>query len=306
MRFTGIKTAFGRNETFALRYGWLTKGFQAALEDPKVFDTEDAIVTLGVGKNMVSSIKHWLQATKIAANGKDGIQPTNIGHRIFGEDGWDPYLEDEATIWLIHWFLATNPEIATAWNWFFNFFHKPEFTSPEAQGALLDFVNENVKSKISPTTLKADATLILRMYTQSKGQTRTPLEDALDSPLSILRLVNRLPASRSFQSKPDNREGLPTAILGYAMTEVFDARNVEMMPLEDLMYGRDDFASPGSIFRLTENALITKIERVLQYIPGKYELRDTAGIHQLYRNGKVNPIKYLEKHYRFMKRGEAA
>ena len=29
MKFKPEKTAFGRHESFALRYGWLTKGFQA-------------------------------------------------------------------------------------------------------------------------------------------------------------------------------------------------------------------------------------------------------------------------------------
>ena len=296
MQFTGEKVAFGRHESFALRFGWLTKGFQAVTENPRIFEAEDATVTLGVGKNMVNSIRYWLQATRIVERGLFGMEPSEIGQRIFDEEGWDPYLEDEATIWLLHWLLVTNPKMATAWNWFFSFFHKPEFAAPEVQTALLDFAKENIKAKTSPTTLKGDATLILRMYVQTKGQTRTPLEDALDSPLSILRLIHRLPNLRSYQSKPDNREGLPIGVLGYAITELFDARGVEMMPIEELMYGKNGYPAPGSVFRLTEYALITKIERLLQYLPGKYELRDTAGIHQLYRSSKVKPIKYLEKH----------
>jgi hypothetical protein len=51
------KTAFGRHETFALRYGWLTKGYQAAQKDPKIFQSDEATVTLGVGVNMVNSIQ---------------------------------------------------------------------------------------------------------------------------------------------------------------------------------------------------------------------------------------------------------
>jgi hypothetical protein len=302
MRFADDRATFGRHETFALRYGWLTKGFQAALENPKIFESEDAIVLLGVGRNMVNSIKHWLLATKITTNGKDGMVPTDIGRRIFGGDGWDPYLEDEATIWLIHWLLSTNPSIATSWNWFFNSFHKPEFTGAEVQGALLDFATENVKSKYSQSTLKGDAALILRMYTQSRGQARTPIEDALDSPLSLLRLVARLPDSRTFQSRPDNREGLPVGVFAHAVTELFDAKNIDMISIEDLMYGKDGYPSPGSVFRLTENALITKLEKMLQFIPGAYELRETAGIHQLYRTKKIKPTKYLEKHYSSMKR----
>ena len=70
MKFTGSKGAFGRHETFALRYGWLTKGMQELNKEElgkqaPVFEAEDATVRLGVGKNMVSSIRYWLQATRI-------------------------------------------------------------------------------------------------------------------------------------------------------------------------------------------------------------------------------------------------
>ena len=108
--FNPEKVAFGRHETFALRYGWLTKGFQAISDDPKIFEADDATVTLGVGKNMVSSIRFWLQATRLAERTKEGFFPTKLGDAIFNEEGWDPYLEDEATIWLIHWLLSTNSE----------------------------------------------------------------------------------------------------------------------------------------------------------------------------------------------------
>ena len=304
--FDPKRVSFGRHETFSLRFGWLTKGFQALKVQPDVFGREDATVTLGVGKNMVNSIRYWLQAARIAERAPFGMETTDIGECIFGEEGWDPYLEDEATIWLVHWLLVTNPEIATAWYWFFSHFHKPEFTGQEVQTALCDFAKDNISVKTSPTTLKSDAALILRMYVKSKGSTRIPLEDALDSPLSMLRLISRHPDSRSYESKPDIREDLPIGVLGYAVSELFDQRGVEMIPLDELMYGKFGFPAPGSVFRLTENALIAKLERLVKYLPGKFVMRDTAGIHQLYRNGKVKAIKYLEKHYRTATRGAAA
>lgn len=62
MRFTGEKAAFGRHETFPLRFGWLTKGAQALMSGEPVFEAEDATVGLGAGESMVSSIRYWLQA----------------------------------------------------------------------------------------------------------------------------------------------------------------------------------------------------------------------------------------------------
>ena len=60
MKFTKNKVAFGRHQTFAVRYGWLSKGFQAIVADRGILKSEDAIAKLGVGKNMVESIGYWL------------------------------------------------------------------------------------------------------------------------------------------------------------------------------------------------------------------------------------------------------
>ena len=57
--------SFAGHETFTLRYGWLKKAVDAVHEDPIVFTRDDALVRLGVGKNMVRSIRHWGLATGI-------------------------------------------------------------------------------------------------------------------------------------------------------------------------------------------------------------------------------------------------
>ncbi len=295
------KVAFGRHETFPLRYSWLTKGFQAIKKDKNVFSSEDATVVLGVGRNMVNSIKYWLQATKIVKQrnkSSSELVPTEIGKSLFGRKGYDPYLEDEATIWLLHWLIATNAELATAIYWFFSRFHKLEFSSQECSSALQEFVKEKIKTKASSTTLKNDIAVLLRMYAQSKITSKTSFEDVLDSPLTELKLVTHFSGIRMYQSKQDNREGLPLGILGFAMTELFIHYGANEIPIEDIMYGKNGLSAPGSVFRLSENALLTKLERLIHFIPGIYELRETSGIHQVYKLGNLEPIEYLEKHYK--------
>lgn len=300
MRLNPERASFGRHETFPLRYGWLPKGFQAVLNDPHIFEKPDeATVTLGVGKNMVHSIRFWLRATGMMDI--KSYSATQLGKRLLSEEkpnGWDPYLEDEATIWLVHWLLASNPELSTAWFWFFNNFHKPRFTAQEAQVALRDFVKANVKNKVATTTLKADVAVLLRMYVQSKGNTRTPMEDALDSPLSVLGLVNQEPGGRSYMSQASLRPTLPDAVLGYAVIELFRHREAQALPLEELMYSRQGFAAPGAVFRLSESALIGKLEALVEVFPGVFEIRETAGIHQLYQLDEIDPLKVLNAHYR--------
>lgn len=297
MIFNPDKMAFGRHETFALRYGWLSKGFQAMAEKKSIFESDDATVRLGVGKNMVAAIKYWLRACRMI----DPVEntPTDLGNELLSVDGFDPYLEDEATIWLLHWLLATNAELATSWFWFFNRFHKPDFTGQELATALADFVNDKVINKKKPAlaTLSNDATLIPRMYTQSTGNTRTPIEDALDSPFSLLGLVTQSAGGRSYQSRPMARPDLPIGILGFAVCEMFETKNTSAIPIEDFMYSKDNYPAIGSVFRLTESDLVAKLERLVNYIPGVFDIRDTAGQHQLYLSEATDAMTFIIEHY---------
>lgn len=308
MKFNPEMMAFGRHETFPVRYGWLSKGFQAMTEKDgnRIFESDEATVRLGVGKNMVTAIRYWLRACRMIEPVKN--EPTDLGIAILSENGLDPYLEDEATIWLLHWLLATNAELATSWYWFFNRFHRPEFTGQELTTALIDFVNDQVTSKKKPSisTLKNDATLLPRMYTQSKGNTRTPFEEALDSPFALLKLVTQSAGGRSYQSRPSSRPDLPLGVLGFAVCEMFEMKNTSAIPIEDLMYSRDSYPAIGSVFRLTENDLVSKLEKLVEFIPGIFDIRDTAGQHQIYLSENIDAIKFVKKHYNNSRKGIAA
>jgi hypothetical protein len=291
------KTAFGRHESFALRFGWLTKGFQAFERRKEIFTDENSVVELGVGRNMVNSIRHWLRAAQLIEIKIDVKRTTSLGQAIFSKDGWDPYLEDEATIWLIHWLIATNPEHATAWYWFFNLYHKPEFTGQEVTKAINDFAKEKIDGKFSANTVKQDISVLLRSYVETRGNKKTTAEEALDSPLSLLRLITYSQSTKIYQSRLDSRESLPIGVFGYTICEYFKELDKPTIPIENLMYQGGDLIAPGLVFRMTESALLSKLEQLVDYIPGVFELRDTAGIHQLYQIKPINPISFLDKHY---------
>ena len=313
MLFTPTKVAFGRHETFALRYSWLTKGFEAVAKDPSIFTSDEATVTLGVGRNMVNAIRYWLQAAGLVEPADTGFQGTALGKKFFGQEGFDRYLEDEATIWLIHWQIASNPALATSWYWFFNRFHKPEFTSEEASTALLDFSKQNIPGKFSQATLRKDISVLLRMYARSERNTRLPLEETLDSPLSLLGLITRAPAGRTYSSRAMERTGLPIGILGFAVARLFREGKpgqapVFQLPIDELMYARGNACAPGAVFRLTENAMMSQLEDLIHKMPGIFEIRETAGIHQLYLMGEkpIEPTQFLQFHYQGGSREDAA
>ncbi|MHB8804596.1 MAG: DUF4007 family protein, partial [Coriobacteriia bacterium] len=100
-----LATAFARHETFHLRYGWLKKGFDLAASDPEGFLAEDAAVRLGVGKNMVRAIRYWCRAFKVTAEHANPVRPrvsldvpTEFGRRLMSDQGYDPYLENPASL----------------------------------------------------------------------------------------------------------------------------------------------------------------------------------------------------------------
>ncbi len=53
---------FSGHQTFPFRYGWFPKAAEQAQADPWLFARPDALARLGVGKNMVASIRHWCEA----------------------------------------------------------------------------------------------------------------------------------------------------------------------------------------------------------------------------------------------------
>ncbi len=299
MFFNKKKVIFGRHETFQLRYSWLTKGVQEFDNDAGIFTSDDATVKLGVGKNMVNSIRYWLLATQILSLSKGEYSLTPIGKAIFGENGFDIYLEDEATIWLIHWLLASNPTMATSWYWYFNYFHKPEFSNKDVLDSLHSFAKQHVVSKFSLGTLKKDVDIILRMYSQSKANARQPIEDSLDSPLSLLNLISHLPNSKTYYSFPEERNKIPLGIIGFTVMSIFQQIKISSIPVENLMYMKGNQPALGAIFRMTESAFIAKLEQLTRYIPNLLAIREDAGIHQLHllEAEACDPLIYLEKHY---------
>src|SRR5687768_4956620 len=96
------KLTFSGHESFQCRHLWLKKGYDFVVGENS-FNSEDAVVELGVGKNMVSSIRFWMKSFNLLTP-DDKI--TAFAHKLLADDGWDPYLEDEASMWLLHYQLV--------------------------------------------------------------------------------------------------------------------------------------------------------------------------------------------------------
>ena len=99
---------FSGHESFACKSHWLKRGYDFVRGENN-FNDDDAVVRLGVGKNMVASIKFWLKAIGLL---KDTGLVATSDYLFDNENGKDPYLEDVGTLWLLH-FLLIHTDYAT-------------------------------------------------------------------------------------------------------------------------------------------------------------------------------------------------
>ena len=190
---------FARHETFHPRYGWLRRGYEAARDDPQIFLRKDAHILLGVGKNMARAIRYWCHALKLlreepeSTSRRKASRTTTIAELLLGSTGLDPYLEDPASLWYLHWQLLREPCLATAWHYLFFRHAKPDFTADELVSALTEHIGrEYPRARVATSSLRKDVSCIIRMYA------RVPTGSAVsagDDSMSVRRTRTSSPVS---------------------------------------------------------------------------------------------------------------
>ena len=293
--------SFSGHQTFPFRYTWLKKGVDAVRDKPTIFSSEDASVTLGVGKNMVSSIRHWgsvagLIRTDTYERGR--LLPTPLGKAIFDDkDGFDPYLDDPATLWLIHWQISTNINQATAWYWAFNILRENQFVTDTFKKELYEWTRQQKETMrpVSDNTLQRDVNCFIRTYCQSR-HTAAIVEESFDCPLVELNLIVELPNGDGYEFQRGEKETLPIEVFAAMLIAFWDARfsDRDAMSFRELMYAP---ISPGRIFRLDEDTMTLYLERLEGLTDGTLRYDETADLKQVYRGGNLNPMELLENYY---------
>ena len=297
-----INLSFSGHQAFPFRYTWLKKGVDAVKQKPTIFADDSATITLGVGKNMVRSIHHWCQiAGLIEGDGVDSnnrrrFTPTGFGDKIFADDGFDPYLEDAATLWLIHWKLATNVNRATTWFWAFSIFGQNEFRKNTFISKLIDWAKTSTRNQISENSIKRDVDCFFRTYVPSRQTKTTIIEDTFDCPLVELNLISNSADESIYRFHRGPKPSLPIEIFAAALSEFWDTRfsGNNTLTLANIAYSE---SSPGRIFLLDEDTLVEYLDRLDNLTKGALRYDETAGVKQVYRDRQVDPMKLLHSYY---------
>ncbi len=297
--------SFAGHESFPFRNTWLTKGVTHCAGDSGLFGRDEAMVVLGVGRNMVQSIRHWCLATrvleedpKVKNNRGHHLRPTEIGRRIFlgqdAQDAWDPYLEDIGTLWLIHWLLVTSVEKATTWYLAFNELHQPDFTRHTLEQAVGMLAERIRNARVTPSSLRRDVDVFIRSYVGSTVSTQAA-EDSFDCPLAELGLIFEQPYHGLYAFARGPKDTLPDAALVFALWD-YARRHSEQhtFTFDELAY---EPLSPGRVFKLDESSLAERLERLAEVTGDAWQFSETAGFKQVVLAEPVDGMDILAEYY---------
>lgn len=282
---------FSGHETFPLRQLWLRKAYDAVayfrnlgLIAPKtVFSEDSAIARFGVGKNMVTSIRFWATACHIIKEEDGGFVPTELADMLFDpENGLDPFAEQAATTWLMHWFLASSPEKTTTWYFIYNHVVQQVFKRESIVDALSGMISEH-NLRISLATLKRDVECCIRSYVPRLGGDSP--EEMSEPLLGELGLIQQN-TKDSFEFRRGAKRSLPDGVFAYALLDYWEnlGQSGSVMAFDRVAH---DYGSPGRVFKLDEHAVADRLMGLEQLSKGQLLWTEQAGIRQVMRQGNA-------------------
>lgn len=289
----GEKLVFQGHNTFLCRHSWLKKGYDF-IQANGGFTDADAVVKLGVGKNMVDAIRYWMRAFGLT-NEADELRA--VAHELLGPDGYDPYIEDNATLWYLHYLLVKTGR-ASLYHFVFNELRKEGFSFSRAQ--LQQFVirrNSELgnTSVLNANTLDADLTVFIRSYAPSgKDKEKFDVEEESTGLLQDLELltITRNDGIRYHIENLEQRD-IPWQVVLRVILE--NEHFGETTSFTDLEVAPD---SPGLIFALNEKGLFHKIEEMKAHFPTAIVYSSTAGNRVLtIKKELINLDEVMQQYY---------
>lgn len=284
------KYTFSGHETFHCKSFWLKKGYDY-IHQGHLFTDENAVIELGVGKNMVSSIKFWMKSFGLLT---DQNTLTPFAEHIFDEDnGLDKYLEDRTTLWLLHYNLAYQ-DYASIYNLVFGEYHRSrnEFDIQSLEGFIrrkcveIDFIfNEN-------TILKDIRTLIRNYVQPTISGSIDDLYSTLLLDLGLILSYKNTDTDKETYSFNLHNSTFPSyQLIVFILLYTF---NDDTIDFRELMYGKNPV---GLIMCLTENVMDRLLREASENLPW-FVYKEDAGNKQV--QIKERPSDYwsiLESYY---------
>jgi hypothetical protein len=281
---------FSGHDTFQCRHLWLKKGYDY-IHAGKSFSSEDAVVELGVGKNMVTSIRYWMRAFGLY-EGNETL--TIFADTLFSdESGYDPYLEDDASLWLLHYHLVRKG-YATSYNLIFNELRKEKVEfSKEAFTRFMRTKSEtDMPFTFNSNTIESDFDVFVKLYVGTEtSKEKEEIVSGIFPELNLVRVIPREKQASLYHIETNEKVNIPEEVILYAiLTDPDIGLSVSLDSLEK------GYNSVGAIFGINRTGLVDKIERLCSKYPN-IVYKDDAGVRELQFKEKLDWKDVLNDYY---------
>lgn len=247
------------------------------------FTDADTVAKLGVGKNMVASIRFWLRAFGLTKS--DILDPIST-YILDTEKGKDPFTEDINTIWLLHFLLVTS-EIASLYNLLFVGYQreKKEFTKSELQSFIKRKCSvPEQKNVYNENTVRKDIGVLLKNYV-APSDLKT-IEDFSALMIGLGLIINK--GNDTYCFKVSNQKDIAPEIILFALIR---------MRGTDKTVSFDVLQKLSLIFGLPIVALIEVIRSLEKIFPGALVFSDNSGIKNVQFIGEIDEFEALNHYY---------
>jgi hypothetical protein len=281
------KLSFSGHETFPCRQFWLKKGYDFVLEG-RSFNSEDAVIHLGVGKNMVSSIKFWMKALDLLTQ-EEMLTP--LATKLFNDDGWDPYLEDETSLWILHYHLVKKG-MASSYNLIFNELRreKVEFNKETYVGFLKRKAEEIGNFQINEKTIFDDFGVLVKMYLRGDNKIKEDIFQGLFTELDLVKASGKK-GDEIYSIENRQRDELPEELLMYIILD-----NMGSDASTNVSAIEQNPNNVGSILALNRTCIANKLQSISKKF-GFVNYSDHAGVREIQLKSKVSPLEILNAYY---------
>ena len=279
---------FSGHETFPLRYGWLKKVYDRVTETAREEGNksscwgDDAIARFGVGKNMVSSMRHWAKTAGIIDEQAraNSAHTTKFGEILFGQEGLDRYMEHPATLWLIHWQFAAIPK-KTTWFWAFSHFPAITFEREFLAKKLKRLAIDRNWSRVAGKTIRNDVACFIRTYVARQPSGKAGHDDALESPLTELGLIKPVGKKDGFRFVRGPKSTLGDGVFVYALMDFWSRYSTAAtLSFEAVAHAP---GGPGRVFGFDENDVVDRLTALDEVTGGALRWSEAAGLKQVIR-----------------------
>ncbi len=291
------KLSFGKHQTFAFKATWIPKVLEFFDKDSdgvyysKILSEYDAKYKLGLGTNMVGSLKYWLQVLNITKDNRSGGRLlTDFGAMLKEKD---PYLENKSSLFLLHKYLVQSFDNATAWFYFFNEYRPKKFTREDFFKRLKTWLIKNYPNyNIADNTLIKDVNCFIQVYS-NKDNKETP-EDGTYCPLSELNFITPI-SEKEFKYNWLGVNDINPLLLLFVIIELLIENNSTYQNNEiEVTSLVNDNKNIGKLFHLTSFEIIPLLsELVKEYSDLGVKFIKTAGLNYLKLNNNLSELRLM-------------